>query len=209
MFDVNHLIQIWGLTFVAIVVFSEVGLMVGFFLPGDTLLLSAGIFAAQGKLPLIWTIVVIASAAIAGDNTSFWVGHKLGPRLFRKPNGLLFRQEYVTKAEKFYEIYGNKTALLAHFLPIIRTFSPLLAGVGKMHYPRFVIFDALGDIVWAAAITLLGYFVGTKIPNIDHYVLATFVFVVFVSFGPSAYHLFRALQTRRQSKTANLDKSDQ
>lgn len=198
MLDVTHIIAAGGLALIALIIFSEVGLMVGFFLPGDTLLLSAGIFAAQGKLPIVWTIVVIAIAAILGDNTSYFIGHKLGPRLFRKKDGLIFRQEYVEKAEKFYEIYGNKTALLAHWLPIIRTFAPLLAGVGKMRYRTFAVFDAIGDTAWAAAVTLLGYFVGSKIPNIDHYILLVLAAVIVVSFGPSAYHLAKAIRSRRQ-----------
>lgn len=198
MFDVSGIIAAGGLALIVLIVYAEVGLMVGFFLPGDTLLLSAGIFAAQGKLPIEWTIPLIALAAILGDNTGYFIGHKLGPRLFRKKDGIIFRQEYVEKAEKFYEIYGNKTALLAHWLPIIRTFAPLLAGVGKMHYPTFVIFDAIGDIAWATAVTLLGYFIGTRIPNIDHYIMLAVAAAVIISFSPTAYHLVKAYRTRRQ-----------
>lgn len=198
MLDVNSIIAAGGLALIALIIFAEVGLMVGFFLPGDTLLLSAGIFAAQGKLPLEWTIAVIAVAAILGDNTAYLIGHKLGPRLFRKKDGLIFRHEYVVKAEKFYEIYGSKTALLAHWLPIIRTFAPLLAGVGKMHYPKFAVYDAIGDCAWAAAVTLLGYFVGSKIPDIDHYIMLTLAIVIVASFGPSAYHLIKAIRERRK-----------
>lgn len=201
MFDVSHIIAVGGLALVAFIIYAEVGLMVGFFLPGDTLLISAGIFAAQGKLPIVWTIIVIAIAAILGDNTSYLIGHKLGPRLFRKKDGLIFRQEYVAKAELFYEKYGNKTALLAHWVPIIRTFSPLLAGVGKMRYRTFAIFDAAGDIAWATAVTLLGYYVGSRIPNIDHYILITLAIVIVISFGPTIYHLIKAVRTRRSEKT--------
>lgn len=200
MFDVSHIVAAGGLALIALIVFAEVGLMVGFFLPGDTLLLSAGIFAAQGKLPIVWTITVIAIAAILGDNTSYFIGHKLGPRLFRKKDGVIFRQEYVQKAEEFYGKYGNKTALLAHWVPIVRTFAPLLAGVGKMRYRTFAIFDAIGDIAWATAVTLLGYFVGSRIPNIDHYILLVLALVIIASFGPSAYHIIKAFRTRRQQK---------
>jgi membrane-associated protein len=198
MFDVTHIVAAGGLALIALIIYAEVGLMVGFFLPGDTLLLSAGIFAAQGKLPIVWSIVVIAIAAILGDNTSYFIGHKLGPRLFRKKDGIIFRQEYVQKAEDFYAKYGNKTALLAHWVPIIRTFAPLLAGVGKMHYRTFALLDAIGDIAWATAVTLLGYFVGSRIPNIDHYILLVLAIVIVASFGPSVYHLIKALRTRRQ-----------
>jgi membrane-associated protein len=198
MFDVTHIVAAGGLALIALIIYAEVGLMVGFFLPGDTLLLSAGIFAAQGKLPIVWSIVVIAIAAILGDNTSYFIGHKLGPRLFRKKDGIIFRQEYVQKAEDFYAKYGNKTALLAHWVPIIRTFAPLLAGVGKMHYRTFALLDAIGDIAWATAVTLLGYFVGSRIPNIDHYILLVLAIVIVASFGPSVYHLIKTIRTRRQ-----------
>ena len=199
MFDVSHIVAAGGLALIALIIFSEVGLMVGFFLPGDTLLISAGIFAAQGKLPIVWTITVIAIAAILGDNTSYFIGHKLGPRLFRKKDGIIFRQEYVQKAEDFYAKYGNKTALLAHWVPIVRTFAPLLAGVGKMHYRTFAIYDAIGDVAWATAVTLLGYFVGSRIPNIDHYILLVLALVIVASFGPTIYHLVKAYRTRRNS----------
>lgn len=198
MFDVTHIVAAGGLLLVAAIIYSEVALMLGFFLPGDTLLLSVGIFAAQGKLPLVWSIAVIALAAILGDNTSYHIGHKLGPRLFRKKDGLIFRHEYVERAEKFYEKYGNKAALLAHWVPIVRTFAPLLAGVGKMHYRTFALYDAVGDVAWAIIVTLLGYFVGSRIPNIDHYILLVLAVVIVVSFGPSAYHLVKAIRTRRR-----------
>lgn len=202
MFNVTHLIAASGLSLIALIIYAEVGLMIGFFLPGDTLLLSVGILAAQGKLPIIWSIVVIALAAILGDNTSYLTGHKLGPRLFRRPDGIIFRQEYVVKAEQFYDKYGNKTALLAHWVPIVRTFVPLLAGVGKMRYRSFVVFDAIGDIAWASVITLLGYFVGNRIPNVDHYVLLVLAVVIIVSFGPTLYHVVQALRRRRQQPAA-------
>jgi membrane-associated protein len=137
--------------------------MVGFFLPGDTLLLSAGILAAQGKLSLSLTMAVIAFAAILGDNTGYSLGRAMGPRLFRKKDGILFRHEYVARAEKFYEKYGSKTMLLSHFIPVVRSFAPLVAGVGKMPRWQFFIFDAIGDIVWAVATTLVGYWFGSRI----------------------------------------------
>ncbi|HET7320315.1 MAG TPA: VTT domain-containing protein, partial [Candidatus Saccharimonadales bacterium] len=153
MFDVTHIVAAGGLLLVAAIIYSEVALMLGFFLPGDTLLLSVGIFAAQGKLPLAWSIAVIAAAAILGDNTSYHIGRKLGPRLFRKKDGIIFRHEYIERAERFYEKYGNKAALLAHWVPIVRTFAPLLAGVGKMRYRTFALYDAVGDVAWAIIVT--------------------------------------------------------
>src|SRR5580698_9587516 len=121
MFDVSHLIQAGGLLLIAAIIFGESGMFIGFFFPGDTLLLTAGVFAAQGKLPLALSILVIAVAAIAGDNTGYHIGKRYGRRLFRKPDGLIFRREYVERAEKFYERFGSRTMLIAHFVPVVRT----------------------------------------------------------------------------------------
>ena len=171
MFNVDHIIQAGGLLLIAALIFGESGMFIGFFFPGDTLLLAAGVFAAQGKLPIVLTIAVIALAAIAGDNVGYHIGRRYGRRLFRKPDSPVFKQEYVQQAEAFYERYGSKTMLIAHFLPIIRTFAPAVAGVARMDYRKFFIFDAIGDIAWATVVTLIGYWFGSKIPNIDHYIL--------------------------------------
>lgn len=200
MFDVSHLIQAGGLLLIAAIIFGESGMFIGFFFPGDTLLLTAGVFAAQGKLPLLWTILVIAAAAIAGDNVGYHIGKRYGRRLFRKPDGLIFRQEYIQRAEQFYERFGARTVLIAHFVPIVRTFVPPVAGVAKMNYRQFVIFDAIGDTAWAAIVTLIGYWFGTKIPNIDHYILLAVAAVMIITLGPTIYHLSRALLEKRQQE---------
>jgi membrane-associated protein len=188
--DVNSIILGGGLIAIAAIVFAESGMMLGFFLPGDTLLLAAGVFAAQGKFPIVLTIAAIAIAAILGDNTGYSLGKVMGPRLFKKKDGILFRQEYVERTEKFYEKYGAKTMLLAHFIPIVRSFAPFVAGVGKMPRLKFFLFDAVGDIVWAVLLTLLGYWFGSRISNIDHYVLPTVLIVMAASFAPMLWHLF-------------------
>jgi membrane-associated protein len=172
-------------------------MFVGFFFPGDTLLLTGGILAAQGKLSLLFLIITVIIAAIAGDNTGYQIGFSLGRRLFAKEDGIFFRKRYIEESEKFYERYGSKTMMLAHFIPIIRTFAPIVAGAGKMHRIRFVIFDAIGDTVWAIIVTLLGYWFGSRIPNIDHYILPTVAAVVILSFGPVIYHVVRALLARK------------
>ncbi len=198
MFDVSHIVQAGGLVLIAIMIFAESGMFVGFFFPGDTLLLSAGIFAAQGKLPLVLTILVIAIAAIAGDNTGYHIGKRWGRRLFRKPDGIIFKQQYVQQAEAFYERWGSKTMLVAHFVPVVRTFAPAVAGVARMPYKKFVLFDAIGDSLWAIGVTLIGYWFGTKIPNIDHYILLAVAAVVSITLGPTFYHLFKALREKRR-----------
>ncbi len=200
MFDVAHLIQTGGLLLIALIVFGESGMFIGFFFPGDTLLLSAGIFAGQGKLSLTAVILVVALAAIAGDNVGYHIGKRWGRRLFSKPDGTVFRQEYVRRAEDFYEKYGSKAMLFAHFFPIIRTFAPAVAGIARMNYRQFFIFDAIGDSAWAVAVTLVGYWFGTKIPNLDHYIVLAVIGVMGFTLGPTFYHLGKALLKKRRAK---------
>ncbi len=191
MFDVTHIVQTGGLLLIALIIFAESGMMVGFFFPGDTLLLSAGILAAAGQLSVVWAIIVIAIAAIAGDNTGYHIGRRLGPRLFKKEDSIIFRHDYIMKAEWFYEKYGTKTMLLAHFVPVVRSFAPVTAGAGKMNYKQFVIFDAIGDIVWAISVTLFGYFVGSKIPGIQNYIEPLLLGIVAVTLVPTIYHALK------------------
>lgn len=198
MFDVSHIIQAGGLLLIGAIIFGESGMFIGFFFPGDTLLLTAGVFAAQGKLSLVSIILVVAVAAIAGDNVGYHIGKRYGRRLFRKPDGLIFRQEYIKRAEDFYERFGSRTMLIAHFVPVVRTFVPPVAGVARMDYPRYVLFDAIGDTAWAIIVTLIGYWFGTKIPNIDHYIVLAVVAVVFITLGPTLYHVIKALLEKRR-----------
>ena len=206
--DVNNIILSGGILAIAIIVFAESGMMLGFFLPGDTLLLAAGVFAAQGKFSIAITICAIAAAAILGDNTGYSIGKVMGPRLFKKKDGILFRHEYVERTERFYEKHGAKTMLLAHFIPIVRSFAPFVAGVGRMPRLKFFLFDAVGCTVWAALITLLGYWFGSRIPNIDHYVLPVVLFVMAASFTPMLWHLFGD-PTARKRLLAKLKRSRQ
>jgi membrane-associated protein len=196
--DVTSLIQGGGLLAITLIVYAESGLMVGFFLPGDTLLLSAGVLAAQGQFPIELTIALIGLAAILGDNTGYTIGSIMGKRLFRKKDGIVFRQEYVTRTEKFYEKHGAKTMMIAHFIPIVRSFAPLVAGVGKMPRAKFVLYDAIGDIAWASIVTLLGYWFGGRIPNLDHYILPTVLAVMIISFGPMVWHIVGNRETRQR-----------
>lgn len=200
MFDVHHLIQAGGLLLIALIIFGESGMFIGFFFPGDTLLLSAGVFAAQGHLNIVTTILVIAAAAIAGDNVGYHIGKRYGRKLFRKPDGLIFRQEYLQRAELFYETYGSKTMLFAHFVPVVRTFAPPVAGIAHMPYKKYFLYDAIGDTVWAVVVTMVGYWFGTKIPNIDHYILAAVGAVMVITLGPTLYHVVKAILEKRKAK---------
>ena len=192
MFDITHLVQASGLLIVAVIVFAESGIVIGFLFPvSDTLLLSAGVLAASGKLPLMATILVAAGAAILGDNSGYHFGRQFGRRLFSKPDSLFFRHEYVMRAEAFYEKYGSKTMLVAHFVPIVRTFAPLTAGAGKMAIPKYMSFDAIGDIAWAIIVTGLGYFLGSRIPGLSHYVDLVLILIIVLMVMLVLYHLAR------------------
>lgn len=204
MFDVPQLIQAGGLILIALIIFAESGMFVGFFFPGDTLLMTAGIFAAQGNLPLVQTILVIIVAAIIGDNMGYHIGKRYGRRLFKKKDGLFFRQEYVHKAEHFYERFGSRMMLISHFVPVVRTFAPPVAGVGNMDYKQFFFYDAIGIIGWATSVTLVGYWFGSKIPHIDHYILGAIAFVMLFTLGPTFYHIGKSLwERRRQAKMSS------
>lgn len=207
MFDINHIIQVGGLLLIAAIIFAESGMMVGFFFPGDTLLLSAGVLADGGKLSLWSAIIVIAVAAIAGDNVGYQIGKSLGPRLFRKPDGLVFRKEYIDRAEVFYEKHGSKTMLLAHFVPIVRAFAPVTAGAGKMPRKLFITFDAIGDIAWTILLTLFGYFIGSKIPGIDKYIEPVLVAVIIIFLAPTIYHVFKDPKIRAAVRSKLTHKS--
>ena len=191
MFDVTQLIESGGLLLIAGIIFAESGLLAGFFLPGDTLLFTAGFFAAQGKLPLGWLIFVVIVAAIAGYAVGYHIGHRYGKRLFHKKDGIIFRQEYLARAEVFYEKHGGKTVMLSRFVPIVRTFAPIVAGIGDMSIHRFTLFNISGAVVWAGSVILLGNWLGSRIPNIDHYLLPIILLAMAISFGLSIYHLIK------------------
>lgn len=196
MLDVAHLIESGGLLLITLIIFAESGLLLGFFLPGDTLLFSAGFFAAQGKLPLPWLLLLIIGAAITGYYMGYHIGRKFGPRLFNKPNGILFRQEYLRRSEDFYQKHGGKTIFLSRFVPVVRTFAPVVAGMGNMEMRRFNLFNVLGALAWGGGVTLLGHWLGSKIPNVDKYLLPVILAAMAISFGPTLYHLIKSLLHR-------------
>jgi membrane-associated protein len=185
-----------GLWLIALIIFTESGLLVGFFLPGDTLLIAAGVLASQGALPIEWTIVTIAVAAILGDNVGYTIGQYSGKRLFHKSDGILFRKEYVERSQAFYEKHGGKTIVLARFIPIVRTFAPMVAGIGKMPRGRFFLYNVVGAILWSTSVTLLGYWIGSKIPGIGDYLEYAIIAVVTLSFLPAVYHIIKDPKSR-------------
>lgn len=198
MFDVNNIIQSGGIILVSIIVFAESGLLVGFFLPGDTLLFAAGLAASQGEVSLPILIIAIVAAAIIGDNVGYSFGKKAGPRIFQKKDGIIFRHEYLEQAEKFYEKHGGKTIILARFVPMVRTFAPVVAGAGKMPRERFMAFNVVGGILWGAGMPLLGYLVGDSIPHLDKYIEVVIIGVVVASFGLALLHVLKDKETRKK-----------
>jgi membrane-associated protein len=144
---------------------------------------------------------VIAIAAIAGDNIGYQIGKRYGRQLFRKPDGLFFRQEYVQRSEVFYKKHGNKAVLFAHFVPIVRTFAPAVAGVARMNYKKYVVFDAIGCSAWTVVVTLVGYWFGSRIHNLDHYILLAVLLAMVFTLGPTVYHIVKILlENKRRSK---------
>lgn len=190
MFDVTHIVQSGGLLLIGLIIFAESGMMVGFIFPGDTLLFSAGILAATGKLNIALVLLIIAAAAILGDNIGYLIGKHLGHRLFKK-DGIVFRHEYIMRAEKFYEKHGSKTMLMAHFVPVVRTFVPVTAGAAHMDHKKYILFDAIGDISWTLLVTLAGYFLGSRIPGVEHYIEPVLIGVVLVVLAPTLWHIAR------------------
>jgi membrane-associated protein len=191
-----------GLAIIGGIIFAESGLLVGFFLPGDTLLLFAGFFAAQGKLPLGWLLVTIVVCAIIGDNVGYSIGRRTGPRIFKKKDGLFFHKDHIERAEKFYNQHGGKTIILARFVPIVRTFAPMVAGIGKMPRKRFMAFNVVGAFVWGVGVTMIGYFLGGFFDpaTIEKFILPVMLIVTAGTFGPALYHLLKEESTRQAIK---------
>jgi membrane-associated protein len=182
--SVDHIVQTGGLLAIALIIFAETGLLIGFFLPGDTLLIAAGILSSQGKLPLWALIPVTAVAAILGYQVGYIIGERAGPRFFKRREGILFRIEYIERAEDFFNRHGGKTIILARFVAVVRTIVPLVAGVGKMPKKLFFTYNIIGAVLWVTSVTLAAYWLGSKIPNIDKYLIILVVLaMVFTTAG--------------------------
>ncbi|MFM7529647.1 MAG: DedA family protein [Nodosilinea sp.] len=188
-FDLPALIKSMGYAGVWAMVFAESGLLVGFFLPGDSLLFTAGFLASQDLLN-VWLLMIGSGlCAILGDSVGYSTGHRYGRQLFRREDSWLFHRDHLHRAQRFYEMHGGKAIVLARFLPIIRTFAPITAGIGQMHYPTFLRFNLAGGLLWTVALTLAGFFLGSLIPNVDHYLLPIVGLIILISVVPSLWHL--------------------
>lgn len=200
--DLPQLIQTIGYIGIFGIVFAESGLFFGFFLPGDSLLFTAGFLASQNLLNIWVLLPLLVAAAILGDSVGFWTGRKLGGWLLRQKDSFFFKKHHLFQAQEFYAKHGGKTLILARFIPAIRTFAPIVAGIADMHYGSFLSYNIFGGLLWVLGMTLLGYFLGSIIPDVDKYLLPIIGAIVVISVVPALLHLYKdnlkpeALKTR-------------
>ena len=197
MFDLTHLIQTVSYAGIAGIVFAESGLLAGFFLPGDSLLITAGILARSGDLHLGLVLLAATVGAIVGDSVGYFLGRKFGPAVFSRQNSRLFKPEYVQRTHAFFEKHGGKALILARFVPVVRTVAPTMAGVGGMHYGDFLRYNVIGGLLWALGVPSLGYLLGGLIPNLDRYILLVIGVVVLLSFIPVLLEVQKARRERQ------------
>lgn len=182
--DLVALITWAGYIGIFIIIFAECGVLLGIFLPGDSLLFTAGFLASQGKLDLTLLMLICFAGAVLGDNFGYAFGRRAGPAIFKKEDSIFFHKKHLERAARFYDAHGGKTIILARFMPIIRTFAPILAGVGRMNYKIFIIYNLVGGALWAIGLTGLGYFLGSTIPGVDRYLFPIVLLIIIVSMLP-------------------------
>ncbi len=202
----KSLIEAFGTLGIFAIVFAESGLLVGFFLPGDSLLFTAGLLASKGTLNLAVVMVGCAVAAILGDQVGYLIGRRVGPAVFNRPDSRFFKRKNVERAHAYFEANGPKTIILARFIPVVRTFVPVVAGVGEMEYRKFVTFNVVGGALWGGGVTLAGYALGSSIPNVDRYLLPIILLIVAVSFVPVILEL---VKLRREAKADGVVVAEQ
>jgi membrane-associated protein len=195
--NLPELVQWAGLFGLAAIVFSETGLLIGVFLPGDSLLVTAGLLAARGYLNVYALAPVLTVAAICGNSVGYFIGRATGPRIFNRENSLFFNKKHAIRAHEFYEKYGRKTIVLAQFMPIIRTFAPVVAGVGGMKFRTFITFNIMGAVLWIWSMVAIGYFLGSYIPGIDRHIEIVVAIVVFISLLPGLISWYRGRRAKR------------
>ena len=196
----EKIIRTGGIILVGTVIFAESGLLIGFFLPGDSLLFTAGFLASQNLLDIHILAAVCFVAAIAGDSVGYAFGKRVGPRLLKRPDGVIFKKKYISQAESFYEEHGKKTIILARFTPVVRTFAPIVAGLGSMHYRTFLFYNVIGAALWTLGLTYAGFYLGRAIPGVASYLEPVILLVVFVSLIPALYHFLKESENRSRVK---------
>jgi len=190
-YSLDALIQWGGYALLVAIVFAETGLLIGCFLPGDSLLITAGLLAAAGHLNIWWLNGLLIAAAIIGDSVGYAIGVRLGPRIFTRQKSLLFNPKHVERTHRFYEKYGPKTIVIARFVPIVRTFAPVLAGVGTMRYRRFLFYNVAGGIGWVVSMSWAGFLLGRTVPNISRHIHVLVIVVIVLSCVPIAVEIYR------------------
>lgn len=180
------------------IIFAESGLLFGFFFPGDSLLFTAGFLASQGYFNIFTLSASCFLGAVLGDSFGYAFGKRAGPMIFRQEDSLIFRKSHLEKAARFYQKYGGKTIILARFMPVIRTFAPILAGVGNMRYQTFLFYNAVGGLIWAIGLPFLGYFLGSVIPNVDRYIIPFVLFIIVLSILPPVIHILKEQEHRNE-----------
>lgn len=191
MFDLTSLIQTAGYLGPFAIIFAESGILLGFFLPGDSLLFTAGFLASQGYLNIWILLLLFFLAAFAGDSVGYFFGKKVGPKIFSREKSFWFNPSNVEKTRNFFERHGKKAIVLARFIPIVRTFTPVMAGVGEMKYEIFVLYNFIGALLWAVGLTLAGYLFGNTVPNADRYVMPIVLLIVVISLIPPVWHMIK------------------
>ena len=202
--SLDTLVRWGGYVVLVAIVFVETGLLVGFFLPGDSLLITAGLVAATGALDIWWLNVLLIVAAVTGDSVGYAIGAHIGPRLFTREKSWLFNPRHIVRTRDFYARYGAKTIVIARFVPIIRTFAPVVAGVGQMAYRRFVFYNVAGGIAWVVSMTWAGYLLGHAVPNIDRHIHIVVIVVIVLSVIPIGVEIVRE---RRRQSTSSTERS--
>ena len=192
-----ELVKAAGLIGLFGIIFAESGLLIGFFLPGDSLLFTAGFLASQGFFNIFVLAAVCFAGAVLGDSFGYAFGKKIGPKIFTKEESLFFRKSHLERARVFYEKYGGKMIVMARFMPVVRTFAPILAGVGLMRYRTFLFYNILGGFFWAVGLTLLGYWLGNVIPNVDRYIVPLVLLIIFLSMLPPIIHILKRPEERK------------
>ncbi|OGZ18131.1 MAG: hypothetical protein A2494_00440 [Candidatus Lloydbacteria bacterium RIFOXYC12_FULL_46_25] len=192
MFDLMGIIATAGYIGLFAIVFAESGLFFGFFLPGDSLLFTAGLVASQGGLNILVLVPLLFVAAVTGDNVGYAFGQRVGEKIFAKKESRFFKPAHVTRAHEFFLKYGKKAIVLARFMPIVRTFTPIVAGVAKMPYADFFLYNLIGGAAWTTSMLLFGYFLGKKMPNAEHYLYPIVIAIIIVSFLPALLEFYKA-----------------
>lgn len=200
MFNVDEIIQTGGLLAIAFMIFAESGLLVGIVLPGDSLLLAAGVFAGRGKLPIEWLLFLVIVAAIIGYEVGYNIGRRIGPKLFKRKDGFLFREEYMTRTEQFFGKYGAATLILARFIANVRTLVSAIAGASNMDRRKYTTYNIVGAFLWGGGVTLLGYWLGANVPNIDKFILPAVIVALLLLYAVTLWHLARTPEKRRKLK---------